>query len=126
MADDAPESFYPARVPVEAYGPGGFRFAGMQHSGSLLILNDGIHRWQAPPVASLAAADFAAVLKVARPGQLLLLGTGASIARPPAPVRMALEKAGVSLDFMDTGAAVRTWNVLVAEDRDALCALITP
>ena len=120
------ERFYPGRVPIEAYGPGAFRFAGMQHQGSLLILSDGIHRWDAVSLSLLTPADFAPVFAAARPGAFLLLGTGNSVARPPKPVRDAFAAAGIGLDFMETGAAVRTWNVLVAEDRDAFCALIAP
>ena len=120
------QAFYPHRAPIEAYGPDGFRFAGMMHKGSLLILDDGIHRWSPAKLADITAADFAAVLARAKPGSFLLLGTGSTIARPPKPVRDAFAAAGIAIDFMDTGAAVRTWNVLVAEDRDCLAALLAP
>jgi uncharacterized protein len=120
------EAFYPRRVPIEAYGADGFRFAGMMHQGALLILDDGIHRWPPAKLPDLTPADFAPVLARAKPGSFLLLGTGSSIARPPKPVRDAFAAAGIAIDFMDTGAAVRTWNVLVAEDRDCLAALLAP
>jgi uncharacterized protein len=38
---------YPGRAPIDAYGNGGFRFAGMSHRGSLLALPSGIQAWQA-------------------------------------------------------------------------------
>ena len=120
------EAFYPGRVPIDAYGVDGFRFAGMLHKGSLLILNDGIHRWPPEQIGELTPADFAPVLQAAKPGSFVLLGTGPTIARPPKLVRDAFAAAGISLDFMDTGAAVRTWNVLIAEDRDAIAALLVP
>ena len=120
------QAFYPHRAPIEAYGADGFRFAGMMHRGSLLILDDGIHRWPPATLADLTAADFAPVLARAKPGSFLLLGTGSTIVRPPKPVRDCFAAASISIDFMDTGAAVRTWNVLVAEDRDCLAALLAP
>jgi uncharacterized protein len=126
MAAATPERFYPGRVAIEAYGAAGFRFAGMQHEGALLILPDGFHRWNVRALDSLTPEDFAPVLQEAKPGSFLLLGTGATIARPPKPVREAFAQANIGLDYMDTGAAVRTWNVLVAEDRDAFCALLVP
>ena len=120
------QAFYPHRAPIEAYGPDGFRFAGMMHKGSLLILDDGIHRWPPVTLADLTLLDFAPVLARAKPASFLLLGTGNSIARPPKPVRDAFAAAGIAIDFMDTGAAGRTWNVLIAEDRDCLAALLSP
>ena len=120
------QAFYPHRAPIEAYGPDGFRFAGMMHKGSLLILNDGIHRWPPASLSALTRHDFAQVLQRAKSGSFLLLGTGNTIARPPKLLRDAFADAGITIDFMDTGAAVRTWNVLVAEDRDCLAALLAP
>ena len=38
MTERSGKSFYPGRAPIDAYGNGGFRFAGMSHRGSLLIL----------------------------------------------------------------------------------------
>lgn len=119
-----PEAFYPGRVAIDAYGMGGFRFAGMQHAGGLLILDDGIHRWPASRLLELTPADFAPVFSRAKPGSFMLLGTGSAIARPPRSLLQAFEQARVGLDFMDTGAAVRTWNVLVAEGRDAFAGLL--
>jgi len=43
MTDRSGQRFYPALAPIEAYGNGGFRFAGMSHRGSLLILPSGIY-----------------------------------------------------------------------------------
>ena len=120
----SPEAFYPGRVAISAYGSDGFRFADMQHDGGLLILDDGIHRWGARTMGELVLDDFAEIFARAKPGAFLLLGTGKQIARPSALLRNAFDKAGIAIDFMDTGAAVRTWNVLIAEDRTAFCALL--
>ena len=114
---------YPGRPPIDAYGSGGFRFAGMSHRGSILILPTGVYGWQ-PVAEALAPADFARVFDERAQIEFLLLGTGAEMKRPAAPVRNAFAERGLSLDFMNTGSAVRTWNVLLAEGRRVAAALI--
>jgi uncharacterized protein len=114
---------YPAAAPIEAYGNGGFRFAGMSHRGSLLCLPSGIHGWTVTDMESLGLADLAPVL--AAPGvRALLLGTGRRQIFPPLTIRRAFLEARMGLDPMDTGAACRTWNVLLAEGRPVAAALI--
>lgn len=55
---------------------------------------------------------------------LLVIGCGAAFQPPPPGLRDALRAAGAALEWMDTGAACRTFNVLLAEDRGAAAALI--
>lgn len=117
-------AYLPLQVPIEAYGNGGFRFGGMSHKGSILCLPSGIWDW---PVASVADLDRAALSEVLDLGgkiTFLLLGTGRSLIRPAADIRAALETAGIWLEPMDTGAAARTYNVLLAEARPVAAALI--
>jgi uncharacterized protein len=116
--------FYPGRAPIDAYGDGGFRFAGMSHRGSLLLLPSGIHAWAATDAAKLTLADFKLLLAEAGAIEFILLGTGASQVYPPPAVRTGLEDAGFGLDAMSTGAAARTFNVLLAEGRKVAAALI--
>ncbi len=114
----------PQQVPIEAYGNGGFRFGGMSHKGSILCLPSGIWEW---PVASVESLDRAALDDVLAPGagvSLLFLGTGPRIVRPPPGLRAACEAAGIALEAMDTGAAARTYNMLLAEGRAVAAALI--
>ncbi|MCO5057595.1 MAG: Mth938-like domain-containing protein [Rhizobiaceae bacterium] len=115
---------FPGRAPVDAYGNGGFRFADMSHRGSILCLPSGIHGWQPADPAALGLADFARVLDEAGDIEILLVGTGRDIRRLPADLRQALKERGVSADPMSTGAAVRTFNVLLAEDRAVAAALL--
>ena len=113
---------YPGRVPIEAYGNGGFRFAGMSHRGSILCLPSGVHAWQ--PAMPIDAASFASVLAERADMKLLILGTGPRQEMPPAEVRRTCTEAGIALEAMDTGAACRTYNVLLAEGRPVGAALI--
>ena len=123
MPDQA-TGFYPGQSPIEAYGDGGFRFAGMSHRGSLLVLPGGIHAWTATDARSLTMADFARVLAERDRIDFVLLGTGPTQIFPPLIVRQGFEAAGIGLEPMSTGAAARTFNVLLAEGRKVAAALV--
>lgn len=118
------EARYPGRAPIDAYGNGGFRFAEMSHTGSLLLLPSGIYAWPVGDFDALEARSFEAVFREASKIDFLLLGTGDRQRFPSAEIRAAFEQAGVGLEFMDTGAAARTYNVVLAEDRAVAAALI--
>jgi uncharacterized protein len=118
------EAHYPGRAPISAYGNGGFRFADMSHRGSLLCLPSGIYGWQPADPSALTSADFEKVLAEAADIEILLAGTGKDIRRLPAALRDALKGAGIAADAMSTGAAVRTYNVLLAEDRAVAAAFV--
>ena len=54
----------------------------------------------------------------------MLLGTGAALAFPSAPFRAEIDRRGMGIEAMDTSAACRTYNVLVAEARMFTAALL--
>lgn len=118
------EAFFPGRAPIEAYGNGGFRFADMSHRGSLLCLPSGIHGWEPENAAALVASDFEKLFAEAGQVEILLVGCGPELRRLPDDLRAALKQAGIACDSMSTGAAVRTYNVLLAEERAVAAALI--
>jgi len=122
MTDD--NRFLPERAPIDSYGNGGFRFAAMSHQGSLLILANGMHAWRPHGFAEVTLADFAQVLTGASRPRFLLFGTGSELHFPPATWRKAFAEAGVTLEAMTTGGAVRTYNILLAEKRDVAAALL--
>jgi uncharacterized protein len=113
---------YPGIAPIEAYGGGGFRFAGMSHRGSILCLPSGIYAWE--PAVPLTAASLEPALAEKDRMGLLVLGTGDRQVLPSPDLRRAFAEAGVGLEVMDTGAACRTFNVLLAEGRPVGAALI--
>ena len=125
MPEPKIDGFVPGPHPIESYGAGGFRFAGMSHRGSILALPSGIYAWSAiePGVIDLAA--LAPVLAEARGSvDLLLLGTGKTFVLPPPALRIGLKAAGISLDAMATGAAISTYNILLGERRRVAAALL--
>jgi len=110
---------------IDGYGGGGFRLSGEWHAGSLLILGDEARAW---PVTSLAEVNRETLGSVFEAGraevEFLLLGVGAANALPPKDLRQALLAAGMGLEFMDTPAAARLYNVLTSEGRKLAAALI--
>jgi uncharacterized protein len=118
----AAEARYPGRAPIDAYGNGGFRFAATSHRGSILCLPSGVYAWD--PAEPQRVEAYARVFAEASALKLLLLGTGKSLVRPGGDVRRALLEAGIALEVMDTGAACRTYNVLLAEGRPLGAALV--
>jgi uncharacterized protein len=118
------DGFLPGRYQFDAYGNGGFRFADMSHRGSLLALPSGVRAW---PVASMADLTDEVLDPIFAEGdalELLLFGTGLDIAALPTAFRTRFREAGIGLDVMQTGAAARTYNILLAENRKVGAALI--
>lgn len=124
MATEAGQGFLPQQVQIDAYGNGGFRFAGMSHKGSLLCLPDGMRAWSAVNSAGLTLADFAPVLAVADQIDVLLIGLGHGPTDLSPALRRALREAGLIVEAITTGSAVRTYNVLMNEERAVGAALL--
>ena len=118
------EAHFPGRAPIDAYGNGGFRFADMSHRGSVLCLPSGIYGWDKLDASDLTEEDFRRVLDDAREIEVLLVGTGSDIRPLPAALRAVFREYGIGSDPMSTGAAVRTYNVMLAESRAVAAALI--
>ena len=118
------DGFVPGRHQIDAYGNGGFRFAEMSHRGSILALPSGVKAWTVTRPAEFTAEAFAPVFEEAEAIEILLIGTGRDVAGFPADLRQRLPEAGFGIDVMQTGAAARTYNVLVAENRKVAAALI--
>ncbi|WP_332060395.1 Mth938-like domain-containing protein [Bartonella sp. CB74] len=116
------EAHFPGRAPIDAYGNGGFRFADMSHKGSIICVPSGIYGIDmAEPIPTLK--DISRILKESEEIEVLLVGTGTELLRLPEELRVLLWEKHISSDAMSTGAAVRTFNVLLAEDR-AVAALL--
>ncbi|WP_420962273.1 Mth938-like domain-containing protein [Brucella sp. IR073] len=115
---------FPGRAPIDAYGNGGFRFADMSHKGSILCLPSGIHGWEPKTPPILTVQDLGTIIEQADQIEILLVGTGTDLRPLPENVRAILREHRISADPMSTGAAVRTYNVLLAEDRAVAAALI--
>ena len=115
-------AYYPGAATIDAYGNGGFRFAGMSHRGSILCLPSGVYAWE--PSEPLDVVCLGPALAEKGEMRVLILGTGEQQVFPAPAVRRAFVEAGLALEPMDTGAACRTYNVLLAEGRSVGAALV--
>ena len=114
----------PRQALIDAHGGGGFRFAGMSHRGSLLCLPGGIWAWPVATPAALTDEALALVFERATDMDFFILGTGAQPWMMPEPLRARFRAAHISVDTMNTGAAVRTYNVVLMENRRVGAGLI--
>lgn len=118
------DGFVPGRFAIDAYGRGGFRFAEMSHRGSILALPSGIHAWPVTAAGEIDAEAFRQVLSERRDIDVLLIGTGENPYPLAEGVRWALREAGIGFDVMTTGAAARTYNIMLGEKRRVAAALV--
>ena len=114
----------PRSAPIDAYGKGGFVFAGMSHRGSLLCLPDAIWAWEVTRPQQIDRYTLERVFDAANGLDTLIVGTGTEVWLPPAELRAALRAVKVVLDTMQTSPAIRTYNIMVGERRRVAAALI--
>ena len=113
------------RQVIERYGSSGFRIAGVIWRGSVFVFPDFTQPWVA---ANTAAVTAQSLMPIVEHGgiEVLLLGLGRRMSPLMPELRVAFRQTGVALEPMDTGAACRTFNALLAEGRRVAAALIPP
>ena len=109
---------------VSSYGDGLFRFGEEAINGSVLLFPESIYSWNVKSMDDITVDSFARVIEKADEIEILLLGMGSRLMPVPLAWRHALKEHGIVIEPMDTGAACRTYNVLVAEARRVAAALI--
>jgi uncharacterized protein len=113
------------RQVIESYGAAGFRISGNSFERAVIVFPDRTLIWNVASFADVTATSLQPVVE--RGGvEILLLGCGRAMRPVPAALRQALKDAGIGVDAMDTGAACRTYNVLMGEDRRVAAALLKP
>jgi len=105
---------------VQAYGEGGFRITGQGYDGSVLVFLGRTEAWS----GELVIDSLSAVVNTPDRPEILVVGCGPSFTLPPEDLRMALKDHGIVLEWMDTAAACRTYNVLAIEERAVAAALV--
>ena len=109
---------------IQSYGNGKFQISDKEYDHSVLVFPDQIIPWSPIDTNNLIVDDFERVLAVKPIVELLLLGCGKTTWFLPLPLRDELKEMGLVLEPMDTGAACRTFNVLLGEDRRIAAALM--
>ena len=111
------------RQVIDSYGAHSFHVSGAGYDGAILVFPDKTVAW---PVTALAEVTPESLRPVIEHGgtEILLLGCGKRMQPVRPALRQALRQAGIVVDAMDTGAACRTYNILLAEERRVAAALL--
>ena len=108
---------------IARHGPEGVAVNGIEYTQSVIVPWTGaVQPWHAAGFESLVASHFAR-LAACKP-ELVIFGSGARLRFPPAALLRPLIEAGIGVETMDTAAACRTYNVLLAEGRSVVAALV--
>ncbi len=99
----------------------GYRLDDVTVAPSLLLTEAKAMDWSPPAIDALTPDSIAAALEPSP--EFLLLGTGATLRRPPAAFVRAMEARGIGVEPMDSRAAARAWGVIRAEGRRIAAAL---
>jgi uncharacterized protein len=109
---------------ITGYGNGQFRIGGEVYSHNVLVFPDRVVQWVIAPNAPVTLETLQVVIEEEGEIDILLIGSGKHQAALPSRIRDRLKAVGINLEVMDTGAAVRTYNVLLAEGRRVAAALV--
>src|SRR6185503_6300286 len=110
------------RQVIQSYSTVGFKVSGKMFQGSVIVFPDRALPWQVDSVYDLKLADFAVFDK--KDIDFLIVGCGAKAERMELPIIHAIQTRGILLETMETGAACRTYNALLADGRRIAAALI--
>jgi uncharacterized protein len=112
------------RQMIDSYGEDRFTVSGTVHHGSIIVFTDRTLAWPVSALAEVTLDSLQPVLAVRESLEIVLLGCGARLTQIPRELRQMLRQSGLAAELMDTGAACRTYNVLAAEERKVVAALI--
>lgn len=108
---------------IRSYKPGQIRINADSFENSLIVSPERVSpNWAPQSFDALTEADLQGLLEL--PAELILLGTGSKHHMLGAKQRGLFLAAGIGLEVMSTHAACKTYNVLMAEGRQAIAALI--
>ncbi len=109
--------------PIQSYEAGIIKIQDVLYSHSLIISPQAIEAdWGPTSISELTQADLQRLLNLAP--EVILLGTGQTLTFPARELLQWVTQQGFGLEVMDTGAACRTYNLLLAEGRNVVAGLI--
>lgn len=110
---------------IQSYGQDGFKINGAVHDGAVIVLPEKTWDWKAQrDFSALQESDFDDLAARAEEIDVVLLGTGAKQEFFPPKLKATLKSKGLVVEAMDSGAACRTYNVLMGEGRRVAAALL--
>lgn len=124
MSQDITPLIPEGRQIIQSYGDGGFRISAVNLMGSVLVFPDETVAWACMSLEDISMQSLGPILERPSLPEILIIGCGATFTRPPNAIARDLKQHGVQLEWMATGAACRTYNVLNIEDRIVAGALL--
>lgn len=109
---------------IRSYGRGGFRVAGQRYEGSLILRPQRTEPWSVSAGGDISVESLKDLLAPSGTPEVVLVGCGPRFLAPPKEIAAAVRAAGAGLEWMTTPAACRTWNLLLADERAVIAALI--
>ncbi len=113
-----------SRQLIQRYGAGAFTIAGTPYSGSVMVLPERTQNWDITRFDHITEASLSPLLLHSPPPEILVIGSGAAQEFFPPQLRSRIRELGIAVECMDTGAACRTFNILMSEDRKVAAALL--
>ncbi|MFZ4124997.1 MAG: Mth938-like domain-containing protein [Rickettsiales bacterium] len=110
---------------VDSYGDQGFSINGRLHTQSVLLFPERALAWDRHTISDWTIDDFTEVLSTIPPVEVLLLGTGKAHQFVHPDLKKSFKAKGIGVDSMDTGAACRTYNILLSEGRKVAALLLS-
>ncbi|NVK18213.1 MAG: hypothetical protein HWE30_05930 [Methylocystaceae bacterium] len=112
------------RLMISSYGDGRFTVNDRKVEGSILLYENRVEPWTATEASEITLDSIQPLLNVAENYDILIIGYGELSKMPPKDIRLAAKEKGLVLEWMNSGAAARTFTVLQTEDRRTLAAII--
>jgi uncharacterized protein len=109
---------------IESYGNGGFKVAGERLEGNIIILPDSVHKFESANIENTKTDSLTPITANADEIEVLLVGGGTSTEFFPNDIERFIRSYKMTIEYMDTGAAARTYNVLLSEERKVAVILI--
>ena len=109
---------------IDSYGDERFTVSGTVHHGSIIVFTDRTLAWPVSTIAEMSLESLQPIVAVRASLEVVLIGCGARLTQIPRELRQTLRQSGLAAELMDTGAACRTYNVLAAEERKVVAALL--
>jgi len=124
MIEDVTPSIGEGVKSLDSYGPGRFTISGQLVKGSIIISEQNLIGWNVKTFSELNIDSFTEFFALEDKPKILLIGCGQTTQLIPHEIRNYIKNLGITLDFMSTGAAARTYNIMHSEGRQVAAALI--
>lgn len=112
------------RLMITSYGDGKFTVNKKKVTGSILLYKERVDPWPVTEPSDVTLESLEILIAHADEYDILIVGCGEMSKAPPKGLREAIKDKGLILEWMNSGAAARTYSVLQTEDRRVMAAII--